>query len=141
MTPEDRNVEIVTTGYRRWRDCRAADPDCWLSIMAEHFRISSAGGGRNRPGYFRPSVTLDGLRDYLVGIHREWRMDMFDVLETVAQDDRVVVRIDCAWTNRRTGKTFYAEKLDYWRLRDGRVVEYFECFDTAAMEEARRIDA
>jgi len=138
MKPEVRNAAIILRSYERWRDSKASDQECWIDIMADRFRTSSAGGGVDRPGYFRPAVTLGELRDYLAGVHREWRMELFDVMETIAQDDRVVARISCTWTNRRTGKAFSVEKLDYFRLRDGKIVEFLECFDTAAMEEARR---
>lgn len=139
MNTMEANVRVIVTGYERWRDSRGADPECWISLLDDRFRIASVAGSGDKPGYFRPSVNVSDVRDYLQGIHREWRMEMFDVLETIAQDDRVVVRCSTAFTNRRTGKLFATEKLDYWRLRNGRIVEYFETFDTAAMQAARQL--
>ncbi|MCA0425353.1 MAG: nuclear transport factor 2 family protein [Proteobacteria bacterium] len=139
MISAEENIQIIVTGYERWRDSRGADCEYWISILDESFRIASIAGSDGKPGYFRPSVTVDDLRFYLEGIHREWRMELFDVLETIAQDDRVVVRINAAFTHRRTGKLFTTDKLDYWRMRNGKIAEFFECFDTAAMENARRL--
>ena len=55
----------------------------------------------------------------------------FTVGEFVAQDDVVVMRGTMAWRHRRTGKTFTSPKVDFWRFRNGKAIEFFEYFDTA----------
>jgi len=41
-----------------------------------------------------------------------------------------------AWRINATGKTFEAPKVDVWRLRDGRAVEFYEYYDTAGLAKA-----
>ena len=49
----------------------------------------------------------------------------------VAENDRVVVVGATKWTNKETGKAFETPKIDIWRFRDGRAIEFFEHYDTA----------
>jgi hypothetical protein len=55
-----------------------------------------------------------------------------DIHEFVAQGDAVVMRGTMAWTNNATGKSFHSPKLDFWRFRNGKAIEFYEFFDTAA---------
>lgn len=41
------------------------------------------------------------------------------------------MRGSTAWRNKRTGKTAETPKVDFWRFRGGKAVEYYEYFDTA----------
>jgi ketosteroid isomerase-like protein len=41
-----------------------------------------------------------------------------------------------AWRNNATGKTFETSKVDVWRLRDGRALEFYEYYDTADLAKA-----
>jgi ketosteroid isomerase-like protein len=38
----------------------------------------------------------------------------------------------CSWTHKGTGKTCETPKVDIWRFRDGKAIEFYELFDTAA---------
>ena len=40
------------------------------------------------------------------------------------------------WTNRKTGKIAETPKVDFWRFRDGKAVEFYEYFDTACVAAA-----
>ena len=57
----------------------------------------------------------------------------YEVTDYVAQGDRVVAIVDSAWRNRQTGKTIELPKVDIWRFRDGRAVEFLEFYDTARL--------
>jgi len=60
----------------------------------------------------------------------------YEVHQLVAQDDAVFARCSTSWRNKRTGKTFDTPKADFWRLRDGKIVEFYEYFDTAQVMAA-----
>jgi uncharacterized protein len=60
--------------------------------------------------------------------------------EFVADGDVVVVRGSCAWRHKRTGKEVDSPKIDFWRFRDGKAIEYYEYFDTARAFEAASDD-
>ena len=52
--------------------------------------------------------------------------------EFVAQGDRVVMLGSCEWKHRGTGKTVKTPKADVIRMRDGKIVDFMEFYDTAA---------
>ena len=56
--------------------------------------------------------------------------------EFVAQGDAVVMRGATAWRHRRSSKIFATPKIDFWRFRNGKAIEFFEYFDTAGALEA-----
>jgi hypothetical protein len=51
--------------------------------------------------------------------------------EFIAQGDAVFMRGSTAWRNKRTGRTAETPKVDFWRFRDGKAVEFYEYYDTA----------
>jgi ketosteroid isomerase-like protein len=63
-------------------------------------------------------------------------MIYYKVDEFIADGDAVVARGSCAWTNKRTGKRAETPKVDFWRFKDGKAVEFYEYFDTAAAAAA-----
>ena len=71
------------------------------------------------------------LKSYFDGLRAEWEMIHFTMNEFVAEGDVVVVRGNVAWRNKRTGKEVETPKVDFWRFRDGKAVEFYEYFDTA----------
>ena len=54
----------------------------------------------------------------------------------IAEDDRVVVIGSVKWKNRETGKSVETGKVDVFRMRDGKIIEFCEFFDTAKANAA-----
>lgn len=52
----------------------------------------------------------------------------------------VVVRSRFAFRNKQTGKSFESPKADFVRFRDGKIVEFFEFYDTAKAVAASTLD-
>jgi ketosteroid isomerase-like protein len=60
---------------------------------------------------------------------------MIDYKTTVfiAEGDHVAMRGSTAWRNRQTGRVVDTPKADFWTFKDGKIVEFHELYDTAAM--------
>jgi ketosteroid isomerase-like protein len=43
-----------------------------------------------------------------------------------------------AWRNKKAGKVCETRKVDVWRFRDGRAIEFYEYFDTTKLIQLRR---
>ena len=71
---------------------------------------------------------------YLEGLVATFDMLHYTIDDYVAQGDRVVAIGSTAWQDRNTGKSFDTPKVDIWRLKDGRIVEFFEFYDTAKVQ-------
>ena len=80
------------------------------------------------------------LRGYFNGLLAQWSMNYYDVKQFIAQGDMVVMQGSVSWTNKATGKNCETPKVDIWRFRDGKAVEFYELFDTAAAFKAATPD-
>jgi len=60
----------------------------------------------------------------------------FSVGEFVAEGDAVFMRGSMAWRNKRTGQEVETPKVDFWRFRSGKAVEFYEYYDTARVVAA-----
>ena len=137
MSTEAANVEILKEAYRRWHDSKGASVDHWFdSVVAPNISFGSVPRGAaplNFAGQYNNDVEL---RAYFDGLLSEWSMKHYTVDEYIAQGDVVVARGSCAWTHKKTGKLAETPKIDYWRFKDGKAVEFYEYFDTAAAAAA-----
>jgi ketosteroid isomerase-like protein len=137
MGNEVENVAVLREAYARWHETRGGSVDHWMGMMSEHISAGSIAGG-SIPAL--PFATVydrrADLHRYFEGLLGEWEMLYFTAQEFVAQGDVVVMRGATAWRNRRTGKAHATPKLDFWRFRGGKAVEFFEYFDTAGAAQA-----
>ena len=76
------------------------------------------------------------MRAYFEGLLSGWAMKHSSMDEYIAQGDTVVARGSTAWINKRTGKRAETPKVDFWRFRDGKAVEFYEYFDAACVAAA-----
>ena len=76
------------------------------------------------------------MKAYFDGLLTDWTMVHYTIDEYIAQGDTVVARGSTAWVNKQTGKRAETPKVDFWRFRDGKAVEFYEYFDTACVAAA-----
>ena len=127
VTSEEANTALVLEGYRRWADSKGGSVEYWLDMASEDIALQTLGGAP-------AGVPVGGkaaLRAYLASVNDNWQMLAFDVVETIAQGERVVVILDSTWRNRHNGQVGQLRMINIWRIRDGRAVEFAESYDTA----------
>ena len=127
----EANVAVLKDAYARWHDSKGSSVDHWFDFMAEDFRFGSLARGAPQMAF---ATTYDGrhtLRGYFDGLLSEWEMIHYTVDEYVAQGEAVFVRGSTGWRNKRTGCVADTPKVDFWRFRDGKAVEFFDYYDTA----------
>ena len=136
MGEEARNVELLKASYKRWHDSKGGSVEHWLGFVSEDVRFGSIAGGAEPLGFTGPRSNREAVRSYFDGLLAEFEMIHYTVHDYVAQGDMVFVRCTTSWKNRKTGKTFETPKADFWRLRDGKIVEFYEYYDTASVVNA-----
>jgi ketosteroid isomerase-like protein len=134
----DENVAKLRDAYRQWHDTRGGSTQVWLDLMADDVRMRSVSEGAGGMDFTRPSSGRAGAEKYFAGLVADWELIRFTADEFIAQGDRVVVLSLVAFRHRGTGKVAESPKADVFRFRDGKVVEFFEFFDTAAAFAAAR---
>jgi ketosteroid isomerase-like protein len=128
---EAANVAMLQESYRRWHESRGGSVDHWMTICAENINFGSLAEAPPTMAFAKTYSNREAMRGYFDGLLADWEMIHYTVGEFVAQGDAVFMRGSTAWRNKRTGQTVDTPKVDFWRFRDGKAVEFYEYFDTA----------
>jgi ketosteroid isomerase-like protein len=133
MSDTDRNVEFIRDLYERYT--MGDGPECVLDALADDVLWRSVGPPSRLP-FARSRRGRDEVREYFRALTEDWEMISYKVNELIGQRDRVVALADVCFCHRETGKLVATAKADVFRLRDGRIIEFCEFFDSAAVVEA-----
>jgi ketosteroid isomerase-like protein len=136
MSNEAANVAILEEAYRQWRTTRGGSVAHFMSIIDPNVSFGSISRGAAPLTFAKQYNNRAALQAYFDGLLADWTMVDYVADEFIAQGDAVVMRGSCAWTNKRTGKTAETPKVDFWRFKNGKVVEFYEYFDTAQVAAA-----
>lgn len=134
------NVGKLRRAYHLWHDTRGGSAAHWLDLMADDVSMRSVTAGAPEMAFTKANQGKAEAAQYFAGLAADWEMVHFTPTEFIAAGDRVVVLSTCAFRYRRTGKVAESPKADVFRFRDGRIVEFFEFFDTARALAATRPD-
>lgn len=130
MTTEE-NVKILREGYKLWNNSKAESVDYWMNLIADDVKWHSLADGAAGMEFTRACSCKNDVVHYFEELGKEWEMIHYTVFEFIAQSDRVVMVGNCAWKNKRTGKALETPKVDVIRMRDSKIVEFQEFYDTA----------
>ena len=136
MSNEAASVAILKDTYRQWHETRGGSVKQILSICDPNIVWASIPRGDAPLTFAKQYNSREALQAYFDGLLSEWTMVHYTMDEYVAQGDAVFARGSCAWTNKKTGKIAETPKVDFWRFRDGKAVEFYEYFDTARVAAA-----
>jgi len=127
------NIELIRDLYERYA---AGDgPECLLERLADDVVWRSVAPPEHLP-FAKPRRGREEVRAYFQALLEDWEMMSYKVNEVIGQRDRVVALADVCFCHRGTGRLVATLKADVFRLRDGRIVEFCEFFDSAAAVEA-----
>jgi ketosteroid isomerase-like protein len=136
MSEETRNVALLKDAYSLWHETKGKSVDHWMNLFADSIEFGSIAQSVQSAPYMTMYEDKTALRSYFEGITRDWEMIEFRPEHFVAQGDRVVMMGRCSWRARKTGKTVWSPKADSFRFSGGKIIEFFEYFDTALMRDA-----
>ena len=131
MSDETANVAILKDAYRQWHETRGGSVKQLISICDPAISWGSIPRGAAPLNFATQYDNRAALQGYFDGLLADWTMVHYTIDEYIAQGDAVFARGSCAWTNKRTGKIAETPKVDFWRFRNGKAVEFYEYFDTA----------
>jgi uncharacterized protein len=122
--------------YRRWHETRGGALEELLGVFDNTICFGSLAQGAPPAAFTATCVGKDQLRSYFDGLLSGWSMNHYTVDHMIAEGDSVAVVGSTSWTNRATHKTVETPKVDVWRFKDGRAVEFYEYYDTAKLYAA-----
>jgi ketosteroid isomerase-like protein len=136
MSEEARNTAILREAYRLWHETKGKSVDHWLSICADEVEFGSIGQSVKATPYMTIYEGKNNLAEYFTGLAHDWEMIEFRIEHYVAQGDRIVCLGRCSWKAKRTGKIVWTPIANSFRMTNGKIIEYYEYFDTAQMRDA-----
>ena len=131
-SPSDEHVALLKGVYKRWADSKGGNIDEILSLLADDVVWRSIANGLHGLNFAKEPLTKPNVRGYFENLGKDWELVFFDVERMIAQNQTVIVVAECSFRHRRTGKSFMSPKVDIWDFKRGKVVGYFEFFDTAS---------
>ncbi len=124
-------LEDLKEGYRLWSASKGASSEQWLKMIADDVEWRSLAEGAPGMEFSGAAHGKSEVIRYFQELATEWEMLDYSMPELVCDGDRVVVMGTRRWRHRKTGKTMESPKVDILRIRDGKVVEFLELYDTA----------
>ncbi len=128
---EQQNIEIAKRCYETFS---ADDIPALLELFAEDIKwrapqIEGAPYSGNYDG-------RDEVGGFFSTLGETEEFSNFEPREYIAQDDRVVVLGSMTATVNDTGREYQSDWVHIFTLRDGKVADFLEFFDTAAASKA-----
>ncbi|WP_119391020.1 nuclear transport factor 2 family protein [Taklimakanibacter lacteus] len=120
----------IKTRYKTWDRGKGKTGQLFVDLMSDDATFRSIGGGVEAMAFTRSYRTRKEISAYFEGLIRDWQMIFFNVRLFLVQGDTIAIVCECAWKQRHTGKTVHSPKLDIIRVKDGKMCDFFEYFDT-----------
>lgn len=133
MSDTERNLEMMRDLYERYTG--GDDIEELLRHLADDVVWRSVGPS-DRVRFAKDCHCRDDVRGFFRTLAEDWEMISYRVNEMIGQGERVVVLADACFSHRHTGKLVATPKADVFRLRDGKIVEFCEFYDSAAVVDA-----
>lgn len=140
MADSQDHVNSLRHAYQLWNDTQGGSVQTWLDLFAEDIVMRSPGGNTAQ---FQFAKNRHGKADaarYFAELGAAWELIHFTPEDFIAEADRVVVVSHVAFKYRETGKQAESPKVDIFRFKDGKAVEFTELFDTATALAATQPD-
>ncbi len=133
-----RNVALLEHAYALWNDSKADSAEHWMDMIDDKVNWRSIADGAKGMEFTRVCCGKDEVAQYFQDLGGEWEMKHYTVDEFIAQGDRVVMLGSCGWTNRKTGQYVDTPKADFITMKDGKITDFYEMYDTMKTLEASR---
>jgi ketosteroid isomerase-like protein len=131
-SPSD-NVAKLKSAYRQWHESKGGSVKAWLDLMADDVRCYSLAAGTPQAEFTAPITSKKDFERYFKGLLEDWEMIHYTTGDFIAEGERVAMLGSTGWRNRRTGRVLDTPKADFWTFRDGKIVEFHELYNTAAL--------
>ena len=136
MSDEQTNKAILKEAYDKWDATKGGSVDHWMSIMADTIDFRSLADGEGGLNFTKTVETRDELQGYFEGLLGGLEMIHYTVDKYFADGDTVISMGRTAWRVRENGNEFETPKVDVVRFENGKIVAFFEYYDTAKAQAA-----
>jgi uncharacterized protein len=133
MSVEADNIAILKRAYSDWDNSKGAGTDYMMDLFHKDVQFTSLADGAEGVAFTSSRKGKEEFLNYIDGLTRDWEMIFYRVDDYIAQGDRVVAIGSTSWRNKKTRKVVTTPKVDIWRMKNGKAVEFAEYYDTAKL--------
>jgi uncharacterized protein len=133
MSVEADNIALLKRAYSDWDNSKGAGTDFMMNLFHKDVQFTSLADGAEEVAFTSSRKGKEEFLTYIDGLTRDWEMIFYRVDDYVAQGDRVVAIGSTSWRNKKTRKIMTTRKVDIWRIKSGKAVEFAEYYDTAKL--------
>jgi uncharacterized protein len=130
------NLAKLKDAYRQWHETKGGSVKVWLDLVADDVKVRSLAAGAPAAPFTAAIDSKQQFQRYFDGLLADWEMINYKTGLFIAEGERVAMLGSTAWRHRKTGREVDTPKADFWTFRDGKVVEFHELYDTAALVAA-----
>jgi ketosteroid isomerase-like protein len=127
MSHEDK----LRAAYKSWHDTKGADKQKWFDLMADNIVFRSLAGGAEGMEFTKTCESKEEVQRYFSGLTDGWEMLYYTPEKYICDGDSVAVRGTTGWKNKTTGKEVHTPKADFFEFQNGKIIEFYEFYDTA----------
>jgi len=125
-------VTTLRNGFAEWHTTRGASVDNWMNLVADEVRWRTLGAAAAGDNFTQGCRSKAEVKRYFEELGTQWAMLGYKMDEFIAQGDRVVAVGKVSWRHRATGNAVHTPLVNVIRMRDGKIVDFMEFYDTAA---------
>jgi hypothetical protein len=129
------NQAKLQAAYAEWDSTKGANTKVWLDLASDHLKIHSLGADTAALQFAQPRGG-EILVGFLEKLLETWEMNYVTPHTFVADGDHVAMFGTASWKYRANGNTVTTPLAHLWRFEDGKVVDFQELFDSAAIVSA-----
>ena len=137
MTPENQAlIEQVKKFYNTYNETKGSNAADVIDLCADDIRWQSLGAPAAGTEFLEDGTGKEKVRTYLRDLYAGWTMLHYTVNEFIVSDDRIVILSDVEFEFDATQKRVATPKADIMHIKDGQITNFFEFYDTAALQAA-----
>ncbi len=136
MSEEQRNKQIMIDAYKLWHESKGASVDHWMGILSDKVKFKSLADGAEKLEFTSRIKSRADMKHYFSGLSKDMEMLHYSIDHIIAEGDKVVVVGRTGWRVKANGQEFDTPKCDFVRFEDGRIVSFYEFYDTAMVLNA-----
>jgi ketosteroid isomerase-like protein len=125
------NIDVVRSAYEKFGSGNIPE---LLELMSDEINWTVPAIENAR--FSGPRQGKDSVNEFFQLLAEEEDFRRFEPLEFIAQDDKVVVLGETAATVKASGNEYETDWVHVFHLRDGKIAEFQEFFDSAAATRA-----
>ena len=127
------NVQRLRPLYENWDRTKGQSHADFLNILAPEISWGSLANGAESVAFTDRKMSQQEVAAYFQGLAEAFEMIFYKAIEFIVAGNYVLMLGRCSFAHKATAKAFETPKADLWCFSNGKVIEFFEYYDTAAV--------